>query len=178
MAAHGVLGWARAMNGDRDGLSMLQSSMNEFAELTGRERHQRPNLWYMDAVMALGEHAAAEEYMEKVLLVAQERNSFYLSEVSYLVASLRSAQGLPLEKVRSLIEQGLSYSIEQENTHHEAMGLATWLRLVDAHDAERCQRLKVLLEELPSADAPAVLGWHQLVEIAEGRARRKASSPA
>lgn len=178
MAAHGVLGWARAMNGDRDGLSMLQSSINEFAELTGRERHQRPNLWYMDAVMALGEHAAAEEYMEKVLLVAQERNSFYLAEVSYLVAALRAAQGLPTERIRSLIEQGMAYAIEQENPHHEAMGLATWLRLVDANDIERCARLKALLEELPGSDAPAVLGWHQLVEAAEGRARRKASSPA
>ncbi len=52
----GVLGWQRALAGDRDGLAQIEAAQEELAEATGRGPYQRPapRWWLVDARMALG----------------------------------------------------------------------------------------------------------------------------
>src|SRR5699024_5047432 len=110
-----ALGWHKALSGDRAGMAMIEAGLEEFAELVGRDRHQRPMLWYIDACMALGELAVAEDYLDQCLMIARERSSLYVPELSIHLARVHRRLGHPRELVRSLVEQALEKAREHEN---------------------------------------------------------------
>lgn len=164
MSAQSLLGWQRALAGDREGLNQLQAAMDEFDEVTGRDRYQRPVLWYSDACMALGEYARAEDYLDQCLLVAQERGSLYLPELALQLAQVRQRLGHPPEAVRLLVEQALAQAREHENLHQHLNALEVWLTLVDPRDTRIRDEFRRLLGEVSHTDAPVLVRWRTLLD--------------
>ncbi|MFC3285156.1 AAA family ATPase [Litchfieldella rifensis] len=164
MSAQSVLGWLRALAGDREGLRQLQAGMEEFDEVTGRDRHQRPVLWFVDACMALGELERAEDYLDQCLLIAEERGSLYLPELAIQLARVRQRLGHPREAVRLLVEQALTQAREHENLHQQLNALELWLTLVDPRDAKAREEFRRLLGEVSHSDAPVLVRWRTLLD--------------
>lgn len=164
VSSHGMIGWQRALAGDSEGLTILQAGMEEFDEVTGRERFTRPVLWYIDACMALGEYARAEEYLDQCLLVAQERGSLYLPELAIQLARVRHQLGHPRDLVRALAEQALVQAREHENLHQQLHALEVWLTLVDPRDDKARDDFRRLLGEVSHSDAPVLVRWRNLLD--------------
>ncbi|WP_412030896.1 AAA family ATPase [Halomonas sp. ML-15] len=164
VSSQSLIGWQRALAGDSEGLVMLQTGMEEFEEVTGRERFTRPVLWYVDACMALGEYARAEDYLDQCLLVAQERGSLYLPEIATQLARVRHHLGHPREAVRALAEQALAQAREHENLHQQLHALELWLTLIDASDGKARDDFRRLLSEVSHSDAPVLMRWRNLLD--------------
>ncbi|GHA84050.1 hypothetical protein GCM10007159_01240 [Modicisalibacter luteus] len=163
MTAQCALGWHKALTGDRAGLAMIETGLEEFSELAGRDRYQRPVLWYVDACMFLGELARAEDYLDQCLLMARERNSLYVPELSIQLARVYHELGRPLESVRKLAEQALKQAREHENVHHELYALEFWLEVVDPDDISTREALRRVLGEVSQSDAPVLGRWRTLL---------------
>ncbi|MEC9483380.1 MAG: AAA family ATPase [Halomonas sp.] len=164
MTAQCALGWYKALAGDRAGLAMIEAGLEEFSELVGRDRYQRPVLWYVDACVSLGELTRAEDYLDQCLVMARERNSLYVPELSVQLARVYLALGRPLDSVRKLAEQGLAQAREHENIHHQLYALEFWLEEVDPEDMKVREELRSLLGEVAQTDAPVLLRWRTLLD--------------
>ncbi|MBH8578664.1 AAA family ATPase [Bisbaumannia pacifica] len=164
MSAQGMLGWQRALAGDREGLTLLEAGMEEFDEVTGRDRYQRPVLWFVDACVALGELTRAEDYLDQCLLIAQERTSLYVPELAIQLARVRHQLGRPSQEVRLLVEQALRQAALHENLHQQLNALELWLTLVDPQDGQARERFRRLLGEVSPSDAPVLVRWRMLLD--------------
>src|SRR5690554_8167154 len=89
MSARGVMGWQRAMAGDREGLTQVEQAQEELIELTGRDPYSRPSLWVVDACIALGEFRRAEDYLDQALMLARERTTLFVPELALHLARVR-----------------------------------------------------------------------------------------
>jgi len=158
-AAQGILGWHKALSGDPQGLELLEESMERVTEATGQDRYQRPLLWYGDACLALGEYALAEDYLDQCLMVARERDSLYLPELTLQMVRVRHALGHASQDVRRLAEQAYRVAGEQENRHHQINACEVWLTLIDPDDDDMRQRFRQLLGQVSLTDAPMLVGW-------------------
>ncbi|WP_280566587.1 AAA family ATPase [Chromohalobacter sp. 296-RDG] len=158
-AAQGILGWYNAMSGDPQGLELLEESMERATEATGQDRYQRPLLWYGDACLALGEYARAEDYLDQCLMVARERDSLYLPELTLQMVRVRHALGGAPQDVRRLAEQAYRVASEQENRHHQINACEVWLTLVDPDDDDMRQRFRQWLGQVSLTDAPMLVRW-------------------
>ncbi|SFU30766.1 AAA ATPase domain-containing protein [Halomonas korlensis] len=163
-AARGVLGWKRALAGDRDGLVQIDSSLEEFAEVTGRDRYQRPALWYVDACMALGEMAKAEDYLDQTLLIARERTTLFVPELAVHLARVRLSLGHDRKEVKALVEQALTQAHEDGNLHQQLSALELWLTHIDPEDHAARERFRRLLGEVSHSDAPVLVRWRTLLD--------------
>lgn len=158
-AAQSVLGWHKAMNGDPEGLTLIENSMEQVTEATGQDRYQRALLWYGDACLALRDYARAEEYLDQCLIVARERNSLYLPELTLQMVRARHALGHAPDDVRRLAAEAYRLACEQENRHHQLYACEVWLTLIDAHDDEVRGRFRRLLGQVALSDAPMLVRW-------------------
>ncbi|SDK89760.1 AAA ATPase domain-containing protein [Modicisalibacter muralis] len=163
ITAQCALGWHKALAGDRAGLALIEAGLEEFAELVGRDRYQRPMLWYIDACMALGELELAEDYLDQCLLIARERSSLYVPELSIHLARVYRRLGRASESVRSLAEQALDKAREHENVHYQLHALALWLE-VDPGDTQAREAMRRLLGEVAQTDAPVLVRWRTLLD--------------
>ncbi|MEQ5801928.1 AAA family ATPase [Halomonas sp. H10-9-1] len=170
IAARSVLGWQRAIAGDRDGLAQIDAILEELTELTGRDHYARPSLWYVDACIALGEYARAEEYLDQALVLARERSTLFVPELAVKLARVRHHLGHPREEIVALIELALSDAREDGNLHLQISALEAWLTLVDPADATARQEFRRLLAEISYSDAPILTRWHSLLDRAQPRA--------
>ncbi|MCP1364426.1 ATPase, partial [Halomonas sp. BBD48] len=164
MTAQCALGWHKALTGDRAGLAMIEAGLEESFELVGRERYQRPVLWYVDACLFLGELSRGEDYLDQCLLMACERHSLYVPELSIQLAKLYHQLGRPAEPVRKLAEQALAQAREHENIHHELYALEFWLEAVDPNDVNAREALRRLLGVVSQSDAPVLGRWRTLLD--------------
>nr|WP_297461270.1 AAA family ATPase [uncultured Halomonas sp.] len=164
MTAQCALGWHKALAGDRAGLAMIEAGLEEFTELVGRDRYQRPMLWYIDACMALGELALAEDYLDQCLLMARERSSLYVPELSIHLARVHRRLGHSRESVRALAEQALEKAREHENVHHQLHALELWLEAIDPDDMQARESMRKLLGEVAQTDAPVLVRWRTLLD--------------
>ncbi len=164
MTAQCALGWHKALSGDRAGLAMIEAGLEEFAELVGRDRYQRPMLWYVDACIVLGELALAEDYLDQCLLMARERGSLYVPELSIHLARVHQRLGRPQESIRALADQALEKAREHENIHHQLHALELWLEVVEPSDARARDELRRLLGEVSQTDAPVLVRWRTLLD--------------
>lgn len=170
MAARGVLGWQRAIAGDRDGLAQIEATQEELAELTGRDPYSRPSLWLVDACIALDEFGRAEDYLDQALVLARERTTLFVPELAVQLARVRHRLGHPREEVVALIELALSHAREDGNLHQQISALEAWLTLIDPADAGVRQEFRQLLAEVSYSDAPILTRWHSLLDRAQPRA--------
>ncbi|MES3674712.1 AAA family ATPase [Halomonas elongata] len=164
VAARSVLGWQRALAGDREGLTILEGTLEELAEITGRDPYQRPALWFVDACMSMNELAQAEDYLDQSLLIARERTTLFVPELAIQLARVRQRLGHPAEEVRSLAEQALTQAREDGNLHQELCALELWLTLVDPEDANARDDFRRLLGEVSHSDAPVLVRWRTLLD--------------
>ncbi|MCE8031942.1 ATPase [Billgrantia tianxiuensis] len=164
VSAQGILGWRRALSGDRDGLTMMELAQEELGEITGRDRYHRPTLWYSDACMALDELARAEDYLDQCLLIARERSTLFVPELGVQLACIRHRLGRPADEVRLLVEQALECSRLHENRHQELCALEAWLTLVDKHDEGIREQFRALLDSVSHSDAPILIRWRTLLD--------------
>ncbi|WP_148253873.1 AAA family ATPase [Aidingimonas lacisalsi] len=164
MSSQYTLGWQRALAGDSEGLAQIEHSMEEFNEVTGRDRYQRPILWYVDACIALGDYGRAEDYLDQCLLFAQERQSLYVPELACQLARVRYHQGHPVSVIRALVEQALDQAREHENLHQQLGALELWLTLIDPEDNEARQRFRRLFGQVSHTDAPVLVRWRTLLD--------------
>ncbi|QEA40935.1 AAA family ATPase [Pistricoccus aurantiacus] len=162
MSAQGVLGWQRALNGERDGLTLIEDSMQEFGELTGRDRYQRPLLYFLDACLALDELERGEDYLSRCLLIAQERRSLFLPELAIQLARVRFRLGYAEEEIRTLALQARELAQEHGNRHQQLNVMELWLTLIDPEDSEVRESFRKLLGEVSHGDAPVLIRWHAL----------------
>ncbi|MBZ9538349.1 AAA family ATPase [Modicisalibacter tunisiensis] len=169
MTAQCALGWHRALTGDRAGLSMIEAGLDEFTELVGRDRHQRPMLWYIDACMALDELTRAEDYLDQCLMMARERGSLFVPELCVHLARVHHRLGRSPEVVRVLLEQALEQAREHENPHHQLYALGLWLEVLAPEDEQAAEALRQLLGEVTQTDAPVLLRWRTLLDQALSR---------
>ncbi|WP_299235917.1 AAA family ATPase [uncultured Halomonas sp.] len=170
MAARSVLGWQRAIAGDRDGLAKVDATLEELTDLTGRDHYARPSLWYVDACMALGEYARAEDYLDQALMLARERSTLFVPELAIQLARVRQRLGHPREELVALIELALNDAREDGNLHLQITALEAWLILIDSADAVARQEFRRLLAEISYSDAPILTRWHSLLDRAQPRA--------
>ncbi|MDR5902778.1 AAA family ATPase [Halomonas icarae] len=170
VAARSVLGWQRAIAGDREGLAKVDATLEELTELTGRDHYARPSLWYVDACMALGEYARAEEYLDQALVLARERSTLFVPELAIQLARVRHRLGHSREELVALIELALNDAREDGNLHLQIIALEAWLTLVDPADANARQEFRRLLAEISYSDAPILTRWHSLLDRAQPRA--------
>ncbi|GHC25980.1 AAA family ATPase [Aidingimonas halophila] len=159
-----TLGWKRALSGDPAGLEQLESAMEEFDEVTGRDRYQRPILWYVDACIALGEYSRAEDYLDQCLLFAQERQSLYVPELACQLARVRHRLGQPVSTLRVLVQQALDQAREHENLHQQLGALELWLTLIEPGDDEARVRFRRLFAQVSHTDAPVLVRWRTLLD--------------
>ncbi len=164
MTAQCALGWHKALTGDRAGLTMIEASLEELAELAGQDRYQRPMLWYTDACFALGELALAEDYLDQCLMLARERSSLFVPELSIQLARVYQRQGNSPATVRQLAEQALEQAREHDDLHHQLCALELWLDVVDPRDRHASNELRRLLKEITQSDAPVLLRWRTLLD--------------
>lgn len=164
VASRCVLGWQRALAGDREGLAQIESAQEELAELTGRDPYQRPALWYVDACVALGELSRAEDYLDQCLMIARERTTLFVPELAVHLARVRQRLGHSPEEVRSLAEQALTQAREDGNLHQQLAALEFWLSLVDARDGALRAEFRGLLGEVSHSDAPILMRWRSLLD--------------
>ncbi|TDO13968.1 AAA family ATPase [Halomonas ventosae] len=164
VAARSVLGWQRALSGDRDGLAQIESAQEELAEVTGRDSHQRPALWYVDACLALGEFTQAEDYLDQCLMIARERTTLFIPELAVHLARVRQRLGHSPEEVRSLAEQALGQAREDGNLHQQLAALELWLTLIDPRDKASRAAFRSLLGEVSPSDAPVLMRWRTLLD--------------
>ena len=159
-----VLGWQKALAGDRDGLVQIEVAQEELAEVTGRDPYQRPSLWYVDSCVALGELSRAEDYIDQCLMIARERTTLFVSELALHLARIRHRLGHPHEEVRSLTEQALVQAREDGNLHQQLSALELWLTLVDPQDEAAQAEFRGLLGVVSHGDAPALMRWRGLLD--------------
>lgn len=164
VSSQNIIGWQRALAGDAEGLTIIEAGMEEFEAVTGRDRFTRPELWYVDACMALGEYARVEDYLDQCLLVAQERGTLYLPEVATQLAWVRHHLGHPAEAVRALAEQARDQAHEQGNLHQQLHALELWLRLIDSDDNNVRDDFRQLLGSVSHSDAPVLVRWRNLLD--------------
>ncbi|MCG6656950.1 AAA family ATPase [Halomonas campisalis] len=164
VSAQGVLGWRRALSGDRGGLEKIEVALEELSEITGRDRYHRPALWYSDACVALGELVTAEDYLDQCLMIARERSTLFVPELALQLAGVRQRLGHPRHEVRVLVEQALAFARQHENRHQQLCALEAWLTLVDSHDASARDVFRTLLGEVSHSDAPVLVRWHTLLD--------------
>ncbi|GED22753.1 AAA family ATPase [Halomonas halmophila] len=164
ISARSVLGWQRAMAGDREGLAVLEGTLQELTDLTGRDPHQRPALWFVDACVSMNELERAEDYLDQSLLVARERSTLFIPELSIQLARVRHHLGRPGEVVRGLAEQALQQARDDGNLHQELCGLELWLTLVDPEDSEAREAFRRLLGDVSHSDAPVLVRWRNLLD--------------
>lgn len=166
VSSKGVLGWQRALAGDRDGLVQVESALEAITELTGRDRYQRPTLWYADACIALGEHGRAEDYLDQALLLAREQSSLFVPELALQLARVRQRLGNRPEEIRGLVEQALERAREDGNLHQQLGALEVWLTLVDPGDEAARGEFRRLLTGVGHSDAPVLMRWRTLLDRA------------
>ena len=164
VSAQGVLGWRRALSGDRDGLRIMDGAQEELGEITGRDRYHRPNLWYSDACIALDELASAEDYLDQCLLIARERSTLFVPELAVQLARVRHRLARPQSEVRLLLEQALEHARLHENRHQELCALEAWLTLLDKHDEAARGLFRELLNNVTHSDAPVLVRWNTLLD--------------
>lgn len=164
MSARGVLGWQRALAGDRGGLVQVEQAQEELAELTGRDSFSRPSLWFVDACIALGEASRAEDYLDQTLMLARERTTLFVPELALHLARVRHQLKHPREEIVALTEQALAQAREDGNLHQQINGLELWLTLIDASDGQARQEFRRLLAEVNHSDAPILTRWHSLLD--------------
>jgi hypothetical protein len=163
LSAQGVLGWQRAMAGDHAGLVQLRDSLDQMAELNGRDRFQRPVLWYSDACIELGELKAAEEYLDQCLVIARERTTLFLPELATQLARVRDLLGRPASEVKALAEMAIVQSREHGNRHQELAALELWLTRISPNDQQAKEAFRRLLSEVSHSDAPVLVRWVSLL---------------
>ena len=166
MSARGVMGWQRAMAGDREGLAQVEQAQEELIELTGRDPYSRPSLWYVDACVALGEFGRAEDYLDQALLLAREKTTLFVPELAVHLARVRHRLGHPREEIIALIELAQQQAREDGNLHQQINGLELWLTLIDPADDKARQELRRLLAEVNHSDAPIIARWRSLLDRA------------
>ncbi|WP_136246524.1 AAA family ATPase [Halomonas borealis] len=164
VSARQVLGWQRALSGDREGLKRIEACQEEFAEVTGRDPYQRPSLWWVDACTSLGELARAEDYLDQCLLIARERSTLFVAELAVELARVRHRLGHAAEEVRALIDQGLEQARGDGNLHQQLNALEAWLTLVDPRDEAARTAFRGLLGEVSHSDAPVLARWRTLLD--------------
>ncbi|RDB41803.1 ATPase [Halomonas sp. DQ26W] len=164
VSAQGVLGWRRALSGDRDGLRIMDGAQEEFGAITGRDRYHRPNLWYSDACIALDELTSAEDYLDQCLLIARERSTLFVPELAVQLAFVRHRLARPQSEVRLLVVQALEYARLHENLHQELCALEAWLTLVDICDEAARELFRELLNHVTHSDAPVLVRWRTLLD--------------
>ncbi|RTR06371.1 AAA family ATPase [Halomonas nitroreducens] len=164
VAARTVLGWQRALSGDREGLTRIEAALEELAEVTGRDPYQRPALWLVDACMSLGELARAEDYLDQCLMIARERTTLFVPELAVQLARVRHRLGHPAEEVRALTDQALQQARGDGNLHQELCALEAWLTLVDPDDETAREAFRALLGEVSHSDAPVLVRWRTLLD--------------
>ncbi len=167
VSAQGILGWRRALSGDRDGLALVELALEELGEITGRDRYHRPILWYSDACVALDELVRAEDYLDQSLLIARERSTLFVPELAVQLAQVRYRLGRSRDEVRRLVEQALECSRQHENLHQELCALEAWLTLVDENDEHAREQLRRLLNGVSHSDAPVLVRWRMLLDRRE-----------
>ncbi|MDR5893426.1 AAA family ATPase [Halomonas mongoliensis] len=166
MSARGVLGWQRALAGDREGLALVEQAQEELIELTGRDPHSRPSLWYVDACVALGEHGRAEEYLDQALILAREKTTLFVPELAVQLARVRQRLGHPREALIALAELALAQAREDGNLHLQIGALELWLTVIDPADDKARQEFRRLLAEVSHSDAPVIARWRSLLDRA------------
>lgn len=164
IAAQGVLGWQQALGGDPAGLARLCESLDQMAEFNGRDRFQRPVLWYVDACIALDERACAAEYLEKCLAIAQERSTLFLPEIATQLARVRHLSGEAPGEVRRLAELAIDHAREQGNRHHELAALEFWLTHIAPEDKLTRELFRQRLASVSHSDAPVLVRWANLLD--------------
>ncbi|MFG6667342.1 AAA family ATPase [Halomonas sp. HNIBRBA4712] len=164
VSAQGVLGWQQALSGDPAGLVKIKESLDQRAELNGRDRFQRPILWYADACIELGELAAAEEYLDQCLTIARERSTLFLPEIATQLARVRHLQGYSKSEVSALAELAIDHAREQGNYHHELGALEFWLTHVAPEDKKARELFRERLMRVSHSDAPVLVRWVNLLE--------------
>ncbi len=164
ISAQGVLGWQKAMSGDHAGLVQLRDSLDQMAELNGRDRFQRPVLWYSDACIELGELKAAEDYLDQCLVIARERTTLFLPELATQLARVRDLLGHPASEVKALAEMAIHQSREHGNRHQELAALELWLTRIAPHDLQAKEAFRRLLSEVSHSDAPVLVRWVSLLD--------------
>ncbi|ATJ82984.1 AAA family ATPase [Halomonas beimenensis] len=164
VSARLVLGWQRALSGDREGLARIEAALDELAEVTGRDPYQRPALWFVDACISLGELARAEDYLDQSLLIARERTTLFVPELAVQLARVLLRLGHPAEEVRALTEQALEQARDDGNLHQELCALEAWLTLVDPEDEAARADFRALLGEVSHSDAPVLVRWRTLLD--------------
>ena len=164
VSAQAILGWRRALSGDRDGLKMMELAQEELGEITGRDRYHRPTLWYSDACLALDELPRAEDYLDQCLMIARERSTLFVSELAVQLARVRHRLGRPTSEVRLLVEQALECARLHENRHQELCALEAWLTLVDSQDEASRDQFRALLDSVSHSDAPVLIRWRMLLD--------------
>lgn len=164
ISAQGMLGWQKAMAGDHAGLVQLRDSLDQMAELNGRDRFQRPVLWYSDACIELGELKAAEEYLDQCLVIARERTTLFLPELATQLARVRDLLGHPASEVRALADMAINQAREHGNRHQELAALELWLTRIAPHDQAAKEAFRRLLGEVSHSDAPVLVRWVSLLD--------------
>ena len=164
MAARAVLGWQRALAGDRDGLTRVETAQEELAELTGRDRFSRPSLWYVDACIALGEFGRAEDYLDQTLMLAREKTTLFVPELALNLVYVRHRLGQPRETIAPLCEQAIHQAREDGNLHQQLAALEVWLTLIEPADERARRDFRRLLAEVSHSDAPILTRWHALLD--------------
>ncbi|MEQ5857688.1 AAA family ATPase [Halomonas sp. EF61] len=164
VASRAVLGWQQALAGSREGLQQLQAAHEELAEVTGRDPSQRPNLWYVDACLAMGELEQAEDYLDQCLLMARERTTLFVPELATQLALVRHRLGRDAEAVRTLAEQARTQAERDGNLHQLLGALEVWLTCVDPDDDVVRSEFRRLLSQVSLSDAPVLMRWRSLLD--------------
>ncbi|MGM0857119.1 MAG: AAA family ATPase [Pseudomonadota bacterium] len=164
ISAQGILGWQRALAGDHGGLTQLRDSLDQMAELNGRDRFQRPVLWYSDACIALGELSAAEDYLDQCLVIAKERTTLFLPELATQLARVRIMLDHPANEVRALAEMAITQAREHGNRHQELAALELWLTRISPDDERAREAFHHLLGDVSHSDAPVLVRWVSLLD--------------
>jgi len=166
-----VLGWSQSLAGEPVGLERIESGVTQLIELTGRERHQRPFLWYGDACLALDDIERAERYLEPCLEQARTRRSLMMPQLSLQMARVKHRLGQPLEVVASLVDEARQWAVEVGSPHMELNSLALWLSLIDPSDGDKQRALRYRLGEVALSDAPVLTRWRTLLDNVSASAR-------
>jgi len=164
ISAQGILGWQRALAGDQGGLVQVRDSLDQMAELNGRDRYQRPVLWYSDACIELGELKAAEDYLDQCLVIAKERTTLFLPELATQLAKVRDLLGHPANEVKALAEMAINQAREHGNRHQELAALELWLTRIAPNDLQAKEAFRRLLSEVSHSDAPVLVRWVSLLD--------------
>ncbi|MGM0614282.1 MAG: AAA family ATPase [Pseudomonadota bacterium] len=164
ISAQGVLGWQQALSGDTSGVLKVRQSLEQMAELNGRDHYQRPVLWYSDACIAVGELAAAEDYLDQCLVIARERNTLFLPELAVQLARVRDKMGHSPDVVRQLLELAIEQAQEHGNRHQELAAWALWLTRIAPDDTSAREAFRCLLAEVNHTDAPVLVRWVSLLD--------------